>query len=309
MDCRQVQDWLLDADDPRPERCAVPAVAEHLATCAACQACAADLIRLQEAWRGIPLPASADAARQAFLEQLPRPTLPFVRPKRRLRVLRQLVAAVLLLGLGLGAWALLAPREAHAAPAVIEELVDWNIELARAASPDERSHVYAAREGDLKQNVSRAPLPEADRALANLLLDNGTWLATHDDPIAAAERFSAVADKLAERLQAANARKEHKLAVSYAKLQGLVAEHGVADNLTRAEASGALNFEQRHRLENLILRDESRMKALVDLLEHNPNISRKEIRKVIDPKPKKPKKSPEPAKKPQPQPDGGPSQP
>jgi hypothetical protein len=309
MDCRQVQDWLFDADDPRPERCDVPEVAKHLATCAACQARAVELVRLQESWRSIPLPASADEARLAFLEQLPPPTLPLVRPKRRLRALRQLVAAALLVGLGLGTWALLAPREAHAAPAVIEQLVDWNIELARAATPDERSQVYTAREGELKQNVSRAPLPEADRALANLLLDNGTWLATHDDPIAAAERFSAVADKLAERLQAANARKEHKLAVSYAKLQGLVAEHGVADNLSRAEASGALNFEQRRRLENLILRDENRMKALVELLERNPNISRRDIRKVIDPKPKKPKKSPETTKKPQPQPDGGPSQP
>ena len=77
MDCRQVQDWLFDADDPRPERCDVPEVAKHLATCAACQARAVELVRLQESWRSIPLPASADEARLAFLEQLPPPTQPF----------------------------------------------------------------------------------------------------------------------------------------------------------------------------------------------------------------------------------------
>src|SRR6476619_4942437 len=107
MDCRKAQDWLLDADDPRPERCHVAEIAEHLAGCPTCQSFSAELVRLQEAWRSLPLPASADRARLEFLEQLPRPTLPLVRPRqrRRLRVPRRLVAAVLLLGLGLGTWA------------------------------------------------------------------------------------------------------------------------------------------------------------------------------------------------------------
>jgi hypothetical protein len=298
MDCRESRDWLLGAADPRPARCPVPAIAEHLAGCPDCQALSSKLVRLQNAWRDIPLPAGADAARQAFLEQLPVRTLPFVRPTRQRPSRRRfLAAAMLLVGIGLGTTILIPPPEAHAAPALIERLVDWNLDLARAAGVGERSQVYAAREGALKRDVGRTPLPAEDRVLADFLLDNGTWLATHDDPVAAAERFSAVAERLVERAKTASARKELRLAKRYAELQGLVAEHGVAASLARAEASGALNFEQRRHLENIILRDESRMKALVELLEQNPNLSRKDIRKAIDPKPKKTTKRPGTVKK------------
>jgi hypothetical protein len=293
MDCCGARDWLFNADDPRPERCREPAVAEHLAGCPACRSLSAELSGLADAWRAMPLPDSADRARSAFLGRLPARTLPLGRPARRAARPRVAAAAVILLGIGLGAWLLLPGPEAHAGPAVIERLVDWNLELARAATPGERGEVYAAREGTLKRDVSRARMDDADRALADQLLENGDWLATHDDPIATADRFSAVADRLVARLEAASARKELKAAARYAKLQGLVAERGVADSLERAKASGALNFEQRRRLENLILRDESRMKTLVELLQRNPNLSRKEIRKAIDPRPKGPKKRPD----------------
>jgi hypothetical protein len=298
MDCRESREWLLQADDPRPERCHVAGVKDHLASCPNCRSLSAELIGLQDAWRDIPLPASADAARIAFLEQLPAQALQLRRPpRRRLARPRWLAAALILFGIGLGTWFLVPPPEAHAAPAVIERLVDWNLDLAHAATTDERARVYACREGALKRDVDRVPLPEPDRALANLLLENGTWLATHDDPIATADRFSTVADRLVERMQTASARKELRLANRYAKLQALVAERGVAGNLEKAEASGALNFDQRRHLEKIILRDESRLKALVELLERNPNLSRKEIRRAIDPKPKKPNNRPATGKK------------
>jgi hypothetical protein len=317
MDCRESRDWLFQADDPRPESCHVPGIREHLAGCAECQTLSAELVGLEEAWRDIPLPASADAARLAFLEKLPaRPrTLPLARPQLRRRPERPrwLAAAVILFGIGLGTWVLVPTPEAHAAPALIERLVDWNLDLARAGSVGERNELFAAREHALKRDVEQVPLPGPDRALAHLLLDNGTWLATHDDPIATAERFSAVANLLVERMERASARREHRLANQYARLQSVVAEHGVAHSLAKAEASGALNFEQRRHLEKIILNDEKRMRALAELLERNPNLSRKDIRRAIDPKPgdlkpKEPKKStkrPTAAKKQKPPPTSG----
>jgi hypothetical protein len=304
MDCRKSRDWLFQADDPRPDSCHVAGIREHLAACPECQNLSAELVGLEDAWRDIPLPASTNAARVAFLEKLPdrSRTLPLVRPplRRRPERPRWLAAAVILFGIGLGTWLLIPTPEAHAAPALIERLVDWNLDLARAGSAGERKELFAAREDALKRDVEQVPLPGPDRALAHLLLDNGAWLATHDDPIAAAERFSAVADLLVERMDRASARREHRLASRYARLQSVVAEHGVAHSLAKAEASGALNFEQRRHLEKIILNDEKRMQALADLLERHPNLSRKDIRRAIDPKPKKQNKRPGTAKKQQP---------
>jgi hypothetical protein len=293
MDCRKSQDWLFRADDPRPDSCHVPGIREHLADCPECQTLSAELVGLEDAWRDIPLPAGADAARVAFLKKLPdrSRTLPLVRPPlpRRPERPRWLAAALILFGIGLGTWLLVPTPEAHAAPALIERLVDWNLDLARAGSAGERKELFVACENALKRDVEQVPLPGPDRALAHLLLDNGTWLATHDDPIAAAERFSAVAELLVERMERASARREHRLADRYARLQSVVAEHGVAHSLAKAEAAGALNFEQRRHLEKIILNDEKRMQALAELLERNPNLSRKDIRRAIDPKAKEPK--------------------
>jgi hypothetical protein len=122
-----------------------------------------------------------------------------------------------------------------------------------------------------------------------MLLENGSWLAQNDDPVAAAERFSAVADKLVEHLQTASERKDTKLANRYAKLQAQVLQRGISDNLKNAEESGTLNFENKKKLEKLVLRDKDRMNKLLDLLEKNPDISRKELRKALDVPPKHPK--------------------
>ena len=64
-----------------------------------------DWLQLRDAWRAIPLPESADRARVAFLERLPRRTLPLQRPPRRSWSLpRWVAAAVLILGIGIPAW-------------------------------------------------------------------------------------------------------------------------------------------------------------------------------------------------------------
>lgn len=304
MDCQQTRDWLLEGDEPRPE-----AVADHLTGCVACQSFAADAAQLHDAWRSIPLPANVDTSRQQFLDRLARPTLPLARPASRFRALpRWVAAAVLLLGIGLSAWLLGPTPEAHAQPPVIERLVDWNLEMAKA--PAAERGPLAARQSEFRDEVSRTDLPPADRELADMLLANGTWLAANDNPVEAAERFGTVADKMVEQMQSASDRKDTPTVNRYARLQTQVVEHGVTGNLKKAEESGALNFENPGRLEKMILRDEQRKADLVALLEKNPNLSRKDIRKALDVHPKHPKHNSGAKHKPAAtNPNGGPTQP
>jgi hypothetical protein len=71
--------------------------------------------------------------------------------------------------------------------------------------------------------------------------------------------------------------------------QSLVLQGGIDENLRKAAASGALNFDNKKRLEKVVLRDKDRMNQMLDLLEKNPDISRKELRKALDIQPKNPK--------------------
>jgi hypothetical protein len=288
MNCSEAKELLLRADDPRLERCGSPELTEHLTSCPACRSTAAEIAQLEDTWRAQPLPAEADRARLAFLKRLPRVATPPASKPRRYIFPRWIAAAVLLFGIGIAGWFLFSGSEAQAAPALIERLVDWNVELAEAP-PAERERLYAAKQPALAEAVRSTSLGESDRELAGMLLDNGTWLAQNDDPVAAAERFSAVADKLVDHMQSASDRKDTKLANRYAKLQAQVLQRGIGENLARAEESGTLNFDNKRKLEKLVLRDKDRMKKLLDLLEKNPDISRKELRKALDIPPKHPK--------------------
>jgi hypothetical protein len=289
MNCSQAKELLLRADDPRPESCASPELAEHLSDCVACRSVAQEIAHLEEAWRSQLLPAEADRARLAFLARPPRVARPAAPRPQRPQLPRWLAAAVLLCSIGIAGWFLFSASEAHAAPALIEQLVDWNVELAQAP-PAERQRLYDAQQPALADAVRQASLVDRDRELAGLLLENGTWLTQNDDPVATAERFSAVADKLVDHLQTASDRKDTRLANRYAKLQAKVLQRGISDNLQKAEESGTLNFDKnKKKLEKLVLRDKDRMNKLLDLLDKNPDISRKELREALDIPPKHPK--------------------
>jgi hypothetical protein len=282
MNCQQARDWLLQAEDPR--HCTNPAVTEHLAQCAACRAQVQQILQLEQSWRELPVPVESEPARKAFLKRLPQQTVPMPRPRsvRPSRPpVRWALAALVLLGIGAAIWSLL-PSEAVASPALIEKLVDLNIKLAEVSSLDERARLFSGQEQELKQALGRSKLGDDERQLAGLLLDTGSWLATHDDPVSKAEHFSVVADKLVERLKSAADRKDQKGVDRYARLQTLVAERGVSASLSRAEETGALDFDNQRRLEKVILRDSKRMKTLLDLLEKDSDLSRKEIRQALD---------------------------
>src|SRR6266700_1082465 len=105
MNCQETQDWLLHAERPGQPEGGPPEASEHLRACPACQRLVLRLQRLEEVHRGAPLPASADHARVAFLSRLA-----FPRRSSWRRVARLAAAALVLLALGLGTWALLTPQ-------------------------------------------------------------------------------------------------------------------------------------------------------------------------------------------------------
>jgi hypothetical protein len=212
MTCQRAQDWLLQAEEPRPERCPSPELAEHIHTCPVCGALTAELLQLERAWREVPLPASAETAQKAFLERLESPpvhrlSLPRTRPLLRSR---WALAASILFIVGLGGWFLLTTSQAQASAEVVDSLIDWNLDLAEAGSPADRERIYADRAAALRTRLQKANLPQEEKELAEKLLENGSWLAENDDPMGAADRFNDVADQLLERMNAANRHGNHK---------------------------------------------------------------------------------------------------
>ncbi len=284
MDCHEAQEWLLQSEDPRPERCGSPQLADHLQTCHACSALTRELLQLEQGWREIPLPAAVEPARLAFLDQLAHTqTAPSVRrPARPARAWtrRWALAASLLVAAGLGIWLLLSTPRASASSEVVDSLIEWNLDLAQA-SATERERIYANQAPALRRQVQKTALPREERELAEKLLENGSWLAENDDPMGEADRFNDVADQLLERMNKAtlkgNSRELRRLARRYQR----VAEVGLDATLEKAQASGALDFERKRKLERVILRDTRRKQALEALLERTPEASRKEIKKEL----------------------------
>jgi len=147
MDCRDARERLLESDDPSDGGTLAPELADHVATCDACRQLAGELTRLEQAWRAIPVPDDSERARAAFLERLSSPAA-LVVPRARTRrpthaPARWLVAASVLIALGIGGSLLVSMPRAHASSDVVERLVHWNLDLSQAPSPAERSRIYA----------------------------------------------------------------------------------------------------------------------------------------------------------------------
>lgn len=282
MNCEQTRDWLLHSDDPRPNACTSAEVAGHLAACDACRSFAAQLTAMEQAWRAQPAPAEAERARLAFLNRMPTPVSAAKPQAAAGGVLRWVTAALLFFVVGAVVWTLAPTPTAHASSPLIEQLVDWNLSLAQAPEPAERARIFAEKEAQLKQASQNAKLTPEEQELVGLLLETGSKLAADTDPVDSAEQLSNVADKLVERLSIAAKGKDRPAVDRYARLQAKVSERGVGAQLARAEDLGVLNFDKERRIEKLVLRDSKRMNTLVDLLEVNPDLSRKDIRQAFN---------------------------
>jgi hypothetical protein len=283
MDCKRAQDWLLQAEDPRAECCPAD-VADHVRRCPACGRLGARLARLEEAWRQQPLPAGAEPARAAFLKRLPvRPQslTPWRHRLPRLTPPRWAVAALVFLTLGLSAWLLWPSPEVQASADVVEQLIDWDLQLSEAPTPAERTRIYARQAEALKEGLLQAEMQPEERDLAEKLLNTGSWLVEHDDPLDEADRFDEVADWLVQRMQSAQARGDGMALCRFARHYRRVAERGIVANLDRME-EGAVDGERQNKLDRLAQRDDGRAEALEGMLTHAPHAAHKDIRGALE---------------------------
>jgi hypothetical protein len=185
-------------------------------------------------------------------------------------------AAVLLLGLGL---LLFRPAESQASEDLLDRLLDENLALADVHSLQERTRVYEERIKPLTVRVPSANLGPEDRLLAGNLAETAAWLLQHDDPVEQAERFQIVAGYALTRMRGA-AQQKAADAVARAAQRYQRLEEKVQRNLERARARPLTPAKQR-KLERISSRDAERIQVLTDLVQHAPDPSRKEIRKVL----------------------------
>jgi hypothetical protein len=325
MDCRQAKDWLLDAEFPWPESPESVDVARHLERCDACRLVARQLNALEETWRTIPLPPAAERAKAEFLARLPDLELaamseeqsdpvasasraqgrPTGRLSRRSWLLGGATAVAGCVAVGAGLWTVLGTTDAQASDALLADLVDWNLRLTEAQSEDDRRQLFAEGATRLRSAVNETRQSDEQTELGNALLENGTWLGTHHDPVTEAARFDGLAERLLELACEARRRKAYRQMNRLLEQYNRLKELGINPNVDLAEASGALDFDHQKNLERILLSDKKRLAVLNSLLKETPHASRQEIERALKlqrnappcPKPK-PKPKPPAAKKP-----------
>jgi len=296
VECREAQNWLLQAEDPRADRAPNEELADHLRRCADCTLLGQDVLQLEAAWRSLPLPESASTARASFLQTLPAPVA--ARPTRgkpsrnalptrdsvwrRLARPRWLAAAVVLLSLGVAGWMLLTPNAAQASADLVDRLVEWNLELAEAATPDERNRIFEDWAPSLQQDLENArQLPDAEKLLARVLLANAAWLKEHDDSLAEAAKLDAMADWMLDRLRVASTRGNTRDAARYAG-HYRVMQFGASAKLDKARTLGALSGERQNKAECLSQHNATRSQDLERFLAGAPEGPRKEMHKAFE---------------------------
>ena len=247
-------------------------------------------------WRSGGAPAASAAQRQA--EPAPRAAdrsaaRPTARPTERqggrsrwraLAVGSSMAAAVAVAVV----LALFVPvADAQAGPEVVGQLVDWNLDIAQAGSPDARRTVHDARAADMQTLVAERRLLPADRELADALIETGSWLTRNDDPVAEAERFADLADRMLVRLDTATALPDEQRAVKLAEAYQRLARVGVAGNLDRIGKAGPTDPHRKRRLDRVIAGHAGRAQKLEEWLAGHPEPSHKAIHRALKGHPRK----------------------
>ena len=241
MNCSEIQEQLYAAESLSDEGL-LPDLASHLRACPACAALRSNLVRLEAAAHALPSSQAGNDAKEDLLRQLQprrRPaTQPFESPLR-LRMRRgwqaSAVAAAILLVMAGTAWIVLTrsgrlqgrstgPGLAQATDSsVVDKLVDLNVDLAEAATPEERNEIFASQSAPLTATLEEDHLSPEEKELASKLLENGKWLSSNTDPLDEAERFDSVAGLLFDRLQAVAPAGDAKAVARVTRRYGIVA--------------------------------------------------------------------------------------
>lgn len=292
MICQTARDWLLNADHPARLADAPADVASHIHGCSDCQQLMAKIARLDQAWRDLPLPATAQSTKAKFLKQtFNRPAQPRV-PVRRTWVLPAGVSAAvslaLLLVIGLAVWLAPAPTAHANSEVVIEKLIDWNLQMTESKDARERADLFTRHADSLKADMGTAKLTTADRQFAQHLFDNGAWLAANEDSLEEAHRFTDVADQILSRMESAaggnDARMTQLLLVNYER----VSARGIDAKLARVKNPQG---DPLKKMERIQAREAKRLERLQQLHDLMPDASKKELKRVIEQTAKKQKKN------------------
>jgi negative regulator of sigma E activity len=200
-----------------------------------------------------------------------------------LRMPRRLaVAAGILLAVTIGVVSFYySAQTALASGDVVDRLVQLNIEMTKSRTQDERKRIYDEQIANIKVMFKKAAWSQEDQELAETLLENSHFLTSADDPMTEAERFNEIAEKIVSRMNVATNRKDEKRLMTLAAAYQQFTELGVKANVDRAVAAGVLNFEHKQRVERLALKDEKQVSKLAEILERNPEASRRAIRRIL----------------------------
>ena len=191
-------------------------------------------------------------------------------------LVRWALAAAALLLIGAGMYVVLFSTSVQAAPDVFDRLLDWNVALTEAPLAD-RLTIYRASAGELHSAAASPDLSAEDLELAQALLANADSLTKNADPLAEAERLSAVADKLLQRIDGAAKNRNHVKLGKFARHYGKVAR-AIGDSLDDAEFDDSLPDAQQQRLLTLSQREQNRQTALAALIASAPAAEQKIVR-------------------------------
>jgi hypothetical protein len=200
---------------------------------------------------------------------------------------------------------------AMASPAspLVSKLVDWNVDLAEADSAEERAEINdeaATLREEVQKELEGSNLSPEDRELADKLMKNGTWLVAHteSDPLAEAERFEDIADKLLDRTQAAAFVGDTNSAGVFGRHYSMVSATGINAKLEKAQKDKVITPEEKRRLERMVKSNSDLKLKLQRLLDQSPAAARKAIDKALHSDGSKPAHhgKPQPAQKDHPTP-------
>lgn len=230
-------------------------------------------------WRaGKAPPQTTPASRFDNAQPLP---VPVAASAPRWRFGRGLAAALLVLAASLAAFFLLYVPDAQATSDVVDRLIELNLDLTQAPTPEERARIYQSQAAELKASLAKTDLPTEDRKLAESLLENGERLTKKVDRFAEADYFNGIIDKLVARMDSATDAHDEKRVVQTADAYQRVSEVGVQANLDLARVAIAQDAEKKLKWDRMRSWHAKRSTRVTDIIDRNPEPSRKAIHKAM----------------------------
>jgi hypothetical protein len=271
---------LLNADKPASVDAAPAEIGQHIRTCADCQKLARDLSALEVQWRRRPVPARVELAKVAFLKRLEsQPTAAPHKPDRRRAGVRfWAIAASLFIVAGISLLFFVPGRSVEAHTDVIEQLVDWNLDLSQAPTAADRQRIYVERQARLQKSVGKAQLGIPERDMAQSLLENGKWLVQNQDPVEELQLLNKMADDMLERVNTTDTVQAERFAKQFRKIN----ERGIDPTMERVHALAVADPERRKLINRILRHDKERAGQINEILEKSPDITKRELRKALD---------------------------